>query len=187
MLATRAALREGEWVLVWGAGSGVGTAAVQIAKALGAHVVATSSSRAKLERAAELGADVVVDRTRDDAVAAVKAATDGRGADVVFENIGDPTLWPGAFNSLAAGGRLITIGAHGGGVVPLDVRRLYLESLTVIGGAHGEPQDAARALADAAAGRIQVMIGAVLPLDQARQAHELVEANEINGKVVLVP
>jgi NADPH2:quinone reductase len=113
--------------------------------------------------------------------------TDGRGVDVVFENIGDPTLWPGAFNSLAHRGRLITIGAHGGGLVPLDVRRLYLELITVIGGAHGEPQDVEHALSEAAAGRIRAPIGAVLPLEQARQAHEMVEADQVTGKVVLVP
>ncbi len=107
--------------------------------------------------------------------------------DVVFENIGDPTLWPGAFNSIAYKGRLITIGAHGGGTVPLDVRRLYFELITIIGGAHGEPQDVERALDDAAAGRIRPLIAAVLPLEQARQAHEMVEAGQVTGKVLLAP
>jgi NADPH:quinone reductase-like Zn-dependent oxidoreductase len=183
----RVELQPGETALVMGAAGGLGSALVQALQQAGATVIAGAGADDRVALARSLGADHAVNYRAQDLAAECLRLTDGRGVDVVFENIGDPTLWPGAFDSLAHRGRLITIGAHGGGLVPLDVRRLYLELITVIGGAHGEPQDVDRTLAEAAAGRIQVPIGAVLPLEQARQAHEMVEADQVTGKVVLVP
>jgi NADPH:quinone reductase len=183
----RVGLQPSETALVMGAAGGLGSALVQAAHQLGATVIGAAGADERVELARSLGADHGVNYRRQDLTAECMRLTGGRGVDVVFENIGDPTLWSGAFNSIAPSGRLITIGAHGGGIVPLDVRRLYFELITVIGGAHGEPQDVERALAEAAAGRIQVTIGTVMPLEQARRAHEMVEGNEINGKVILVP
>jgi NADPH:quinone reductase len=183
----RVGLQRGETALVMGAAGGLGSALVQALKPVGATVIAAAGADDRVALARSLGADHGVNYRAQDLAAECMRLTDGRGVDVVFENIGDPTLWPGAFNSLAFRGRLITIGAHGGGLVPLDVRRLYIELITVIGGAHGEPQDVEHTLAEAAAGRIRAPIGAVLPLEQARQAHEMVEAEQVTGKVILVP
>jgi NADPH:quinone reductase-like Zn-dependent oxidoreductase len=114
--------------------------------------------------------------------------TEDRGVDVVFENIGDPTLWPGAFNSLAPGGRLVTVGAHGGGLVTLDVRRLYSRRLQVMSGIGTERRDdVERSLQLAAAGQIRVLIDRVMPLREAAAAHRLVEENQTLGKVILDP
>ncbi len=183
----RAELAPGETCLVMGAAGGLGSALVQAAKHLGATVIAGAGADDRVALARSLGADHGVNYRTQDLAAECRRLTDGRGVDIVFENIGDPTLWPGAFESIAYQGRLITIGAHGGGIVPLDVRRLYFELITIIGGAHGEPQDVERSLREAAAGNIRPLIAAVLPLERAREAHELVEAGETTGKLVLVP
>jgi len=114
--------------------------------------------------------------------------TEGRGADVVFENIGDPALWAGAFNSLAPGGRLVTVGAHGGGFVTLDVRRLYQQRLRVISGLGADRrEDLGHAFQLARAGVFKLLIDRVLPLREAAAAHRLVETNEPLGKVILEP
>lgn len=113
--------------------------------------------------------------------------TDGRGVDVVFENSGDPALGPGAFNSLAVHGRLVTAGAHGGGIVTLDLRRLYQRSLHLIGVSRAGPQHVERALADAATGRIRPMPYRVMPLARAALAHRLLESGQVVGKIVLDP
>jgi NADPH:quinone reductase-like Zn-dependent oxidoreductase len=183
----RVELQPGETALVMGASGGLGNALVQAIKQVGATVIAGAGADDRVALARSFGADHGVNYRAQDLPAECLRLTDGRGVDVVFENIGDPTLWPGAFDSLAYRGRLITIGAHGGGVVPLDVRRLYFQLITVIGGAHGEPQDVERTLAEAAAGRIRPLIAAVLPLEQARQAHEMVEAGQVTGKILLSP
>jgi NADPH:quinone reductase-like Zn-dependent oxidoreductase len=183
----RVGLQPGETALVMGAAGALGSALVQVAKQAGATVIAAAGSDERVAVARSLGADHGVNYRTQDLAAACRRLTDGRGVAVVFENIGDPTLWPAAFESLAYRGRLITIGAHGGGVVPLDVRRLYFELLTVIGGAHGEPEDVERALQEAAAGRIRPLIGARLPLAEARRAHELEEARALTGKIILFP
>jgi len=114
--------------------------------------------------------------------------TEGRGIDVVFENIGDPALWSGAYNSLAPGGRLVTVGAHGGGFVTLDVRRLYQQRLRVISGLGADRrEDLERSFLLARAGTFKVLIDRVLPLREAAAAHRLVETNEPLGKVILDP
>src|SRR2546426_5180406 len=114
--------------------------------------------------------------------------TGGRGVDAVFENIADPALWPGAFNSLARGGRLVTVGAHGGGLVPLDVRRLYQQRLQVKSGLGAERQeDLERALQLGRSGAFKVLIERIMPLHESAAAHRLVDKNEAVGKVVLDP
>ncbi|MET0502317.1 MAG: zinc-binding dehydrogenase, partial [Candidatus Binatia bacterium] len=113
--------------------------------------------------------------------------TDGQGVAVVCENIADPTLWPGAFNSLAMGGRLVTAGAHGGGNVNLDVKRLYMKRLRIIGTAGTHPFDVDKALEAAAAGRIRAIIDRTLPLSEAAEAHRILERNQTLGKIILDP
>jgi NADPH:quinone reductase-like Zn-dependent oxidoreductase len=107
---------------------------------------------------------------------------------VVFENIGEPALWSGAFNSLAPGGRLVTVGAHGGGFVTLDVRRLYQQHLRVVSGLGADRrEDLERSFQLASTGVFKVLVDRVLPLREAASAHRLVETNEPLGKVILDP
>jgi NADPH:quinone reductase len=118
----------------------------------------------------------------------VMQMTEGRGVDVVFENIGDPTLWPGVFDCLAAWGRLVTVGAHGGGMVTLDVRRLYTRRLQIMSGIGAERrEDVEHSLRLAAAGQIRLRINRIMPLREAAAAHRLVEERQLCGKVILDP
>jgi NADPH:quinone reductase-like Zn-dependent oxidoreductase len=181
-------LKRDEWALVMGAAGGLGSALVQVAGSLGAHVIAAAGTDARVAAAVALGADAGVNYRRLDLEAEVRRITTGHGADVVFENIGDPALWPGAFNALAPGGRLVTAGAHGGGFVTLDVRRLYQQRLRVISGLGGDRrEDLDCSFRLAATGTLKVLIDRVLPLSEAAAAHRLVASNTPLGKVVLDP
>src|SRR5262249_31142218 len=133
MLRDGARLKAGESVLVMGASGGLGGAGVQAAKVLGATAIAAAGAPERVRAALGVGADVGVDYRAQDLTEEVMRATGGRGVDVVFENIGDPVLFPKAFAALARNGRLITAGAHGGGTVPPDVKKLYLNAITGIG------------------------------------------------------
>jgi NADPH:quinone reductase len=186
--ASLAGLKAGDWVLVMGAAGGLGSCLVQVARSWGAYVIAGAGADDRVKAALSLGAHVGVNYRRDDLGQEVLRLTQGRGVDVVFENIGDPTLWPAVFNSLARGGRLVTAGAHGGGLVTLDVKRLYQRRLRVISGLGAERrEDLERALQLGAAGEFRVLIDQVLPLREAAAAHRLVATNESVGKIVLDP
>ena len=124
LLRDHAKVKPDEWVLVMGASGGLGSAGVQVAKDLGAKVIAAAGADERVRAAVDLGADVGVNYRAQDLTEEVRRITNGRGVDVVFENIADPDLFPKAFAALARHGRLITAGAHGGGTVPLDVQRL---------------------------------------------------------------
>jgi NADPH:quinone reductase-like Zn-dependent oxidoreductase len=186
MLVGRAALRQGEDVLVWGAGSGVGMAAVQIAKVLGARVIATVGSREKLDRALELGADAVVNHTSGDVVSEARRFTSKKGVDVVIEHPGAST-WERSILSLAHGGRLVTCGATTGPEGRTEIRHVFAKQLSLLGsymGSKADLLDVARLLFE---GRLRAVVHAVLPLAEARGAHEAMEASEHFGKIVLVP
>lgn len=188
LLTQKAAIRPGEWVLVMGAAGGLGHMGVQVARNLGARVIAGAGSAERVAAAMAAGAEFGVDYRHQDLVQAVLEITDGRGVDVVFENIGDPELFPKAFATLAHAGRLVTAGAYGGGgVVALDVRRLYPRRLWVIGGAGSERADLQAVLSMAEKGQLRPLIGRMLPLHEAALAHRLVEENRVLGKVVLSP
>jgi len=181
-------LKTDDWALVMGAAGGLGSGLVQVAKSLGAHTIAAAGTDRRVESAMSLGAEFGVNYRRQDLQREVMRITEGRGADVVFENIADPALWTGAFTSLAPGGRLVTVGAHGGGFVTLDVRRLYQQRLRVISGLGAERrEDLVRSFQLAGAGSFKVLIDRVLPLREASAAHRLVETNEPLGKVILDP
>ena len=135
LLASKANLKPGEWVLVMGATGALGSSCVQVAKMLGARVIAGAGADERVALAKRFGADFGINYRKQNLAEEVMKLTDGRGVAVVCENIADPTLWPGAFNSLAMGGRLVTAGAHGGGNVNLDVKRLYMKRLRIIGAA----------------------------------------------------
>jgi NADPH:quinone reductase-like Zn-dependent oxidoreductase len=183
MLVTRAGLQPGEWVLVWGVGGGVGSAALTIAKAVGAHVVATSSSDAKLRRAQELGADAVVNHASGDVRAAVKEAT-GAGADVVVEHVGEAT-WKTSLAAVKPGGRVVVCGATAGANPPAQLHRVWWKQLTILGSTMGTREDFAGAYDLVASGRARPIVDEVFPLEQARAAHERLESGEQLGKIVL--
>jgi NADPH2:quinone reductase len=185
LLRDRANLQEGEWVLVMGAAGGLGSAGVQAAKYLGAKVIAAAGADARVRVGLDLGADAGVNYRSQDLTAEVLRITAERGVNVVFENIGDPDLFPKAFAALSRHGRLVTAGGHGGGIVPLDVNKLYHNQITIIGATGESPEDVRMSLEAAAAGRFKVVIDKVLPLAQAVQAHELVAERGGVGKVVL--
>ena len=183
-----AQVRKDDWVLVMGVAGGLGSCLVQVARTLGARIIGGAGSDERVQVGCSLGAEFGVNYRQQDLEQEVMRITGGRGVDVVFENIGDPTLWPGAFNSLAPGGRLVTAGAHGGGKVTLDVSRLYRRRLRIISGlGGGQPEDLERSLQLNARGEFRVLIDRVMPLSEAATAHRLVEKNEPLGKVILDP
>ena len=183
MLVTKAQLRAGEWVLVWGIGGGVATASLAIAKALGARVLATSSSDSKLERARELGADAVINHVSGDVAAAVKGATDG-GVDVVVEHVGEAT-WKTSLAVVRAGGRVVVCGATSGPNPPAQLHRVWWKQLTIYGSTMGTREDFAGAFELVKAGQARPVIDMVFPLEEARAAHERMERGEQFGKIVL--
>ncbi len=184
MLVTRARLQEGEWVFTWGIGSGVSTAALAIAKALGARVIVTSSSDAKLERARDLGADLAVNHATEDVGAAVKEATDGHGADVVVEHVGEAT-WKQSLNLAAYQGRIAVCGATSGPNPPAQLHRIWWKQLSILGSTMGTGEDFAAAYDLVASGRARPVVDRVFPLEEIRAAHERMEAGEQLGKIVL--
>jgi zinc-binding alcohol dehydrogenase/oxidoreductase len=184
MLVTRAALREGEWVLAWGIGGGVSTATLAIAKALGARVLVTSSSEAKLERARELGADATVNHATGDIKEAVQEATGGHGIDVVVETVGEAT-WARSLQVAAPGGRITVCGATSGPNPPAALHRVWWKQLSILGSTMGTGEDFAGAYELVASGRARPMVDTVLPLEEIRAAHERLEAGEQLGKIVL--
>ena len=183
MLVTRARLREGEWVLVWGIGGGVATAALALAKALGAQVVVTSSSDAKLSRAVELGADASVNHTADDVVAAVKEITGG-GAHVVVDDVGEAT-WRRTLDAARPEGRIVVCGATTGPNPPAALHRVWWKQLSILGSTMGSPEDFKGAYDLVAGGKARPVIDRVFPLAGAAAAHERLEAGEQLGKIVL--
>jgi NADPH:quinone reductase-like Zn-dependent oxidoreductase len=184
MLVAKAGLQPGEWVLAWGIGSGVATASLQIAKALGANVVATSSSDEKLVRAAELGADVTVNHESGDVVAAVKEATGGRGAGIVVEHVGQAT-WERSLIAAAPGGRVTVCGATSGPNPPAGLHRIWWKQLTIYGSTIGTKEDFESVYELVASGMIKPVVDRVFALSEARAAHEYLEAGKQFGKVVL--
>jgi len=182
MLVTRAAVRAGETVLVWGIGGGVALAALRIAKLRGARVIATSSSDAKLAVAKTLGADVVLNHRTQPVAREVRLQTGGRGADVVVEHVGEPT-WEESLRSLARGGRLVTCGATAGPKVVTDLRRVFWHQFTIMGSTMGnaaEYREIARQLGE---GHLRPMVDRVYPLAQTRAAFERLEQGAQLGKV----
>jgi NADPH:quinone reductase-like Zn-dependent oxidoreductase len=183
MLVTKAQLQPDEWVLIWGIGGGVATASLAIAKALGAKSVVTSSSDAKLARARELGADAIVNHAREDVGKRVKEVTDG-GAHVVVETVGQAT-WAMSLGSARAAGRICVCGATSGANPPANLHRMWWKQLTIFGSTMGTRQDFEAVLDLVASGRAAPVIDSVLPLAEARAAHERLESGAQLGKIVL--
>lgn len=186
-LIERGELRAGETVVVFGAAGALGNCAVQVGKAADATVIAVAGAESRAAVALAAGADAAFNYRGCDLVAGVMAATGGRGADLVLETSGDPQLWPLALKCVAQAGRLVSCGAHAGGVVELDVKRLYTGRLRIIGAAGVNIGDLERALDAGARGEIKANIDRVFPLEAAAEAQAYVEREHPLGKVLLKP
>lgn len=184
MLVTRARIRAGETVLVLAGGSGVGSAAIQIAKLSGCRVIATASTPDKLAKARELGADEVIDSSGGQFLAPVRALTGRRGVDVVVEHVGAAT-WDQSVNALARNGRLVTCGATTGRDVSISIWNLFAKQQTLIGCYGGTRAELRRVLDLVARGELKPVIHAELPLEEAGRAHRMLEDRAQFGKVLL--
>jgi len=183
MLVTKAALQPDEWVLIWGIGSGVATAALAITKALGARAIVTSGSEDKLARAAALGADATLNHRLADVPARVRELTGG-GAHVVCDHVGADT-WARSLASARRGGRIVVCGATSGPNPPASLHRVWWRELTVFGSSMGTPEDFRGAYELVASGQALPVIDRVYPLAGAARAHERLESGEQFGKVLL--
>jgi NADPH:quinone reductase-like Zn-dependent oxidoreductase len=184
MLMTRARLRTAETVLVLAAGSGVGQAAVQVARLHGARVIATAGGDDKRRAARTLGADETIDHYTEDVAARARELTGGRGVDVVVEHVGEAT-WDASVKALARGGRLVTCGATTGFRAGVDLRVLFARQLSLLGSYMGAKAELRRAAALFFDGRLTPKIDRTFPLSDAGQAHTYLEHSSQFGKVVL--
>ncbi len=183
MLVTKARLAPEEWLLVWGIGGGVSTAALSIAKALDAFVIVTSHSEAKLEQARELGADAALNHETDDVVAIVKELTGG-GAHVVVDHVGEAT-WKRSLNAARVDGRVCVCGATTGPNPPANLHRIWWKQLTIYGSTMGTREDFEAVYELVGSGKARPVIDEVFPLADAAAAHERLEAGEQLGKIIL--
>ena len=186
MLMTRAGLRPEDDVLILGVGGGVGSAGLQIAKLTGARVFGTASSEAKLARARQMGADVTINYREKDFSEVVLEVTHGRGVDVVLEHVGAAT-WEQSIASLAKNGRLVSCGVTTGNMGAIDIRKLYQKELTVMGSALGSVAELRTLVGLAGRGKLAPIVDKVLPLSDAGEAHQLLEARQNFGKICLRP
>jgi len=186
MLVTRCGIRTGEDVLVLGAGSGVGSAAIQIAKLFHARVIATAGNDAKLEKARALGADQVINHSNQKVREEVRRITGKRGVDIVFEHVGAAT-WQDSVSCLGRHGRLVTCGATTGFDVRLDLRHLFAKEISILGSYMGSKHELLQVLEHVRTGLLHPVVSQVLPLKDAARAQQLIEKREHFGKVVLVP
>lgn len=185
MLVTRANVRAGEDVLIWGIGGGVALAALQICKLLGAHVWVTSSSDDKLERARALGADEVLNHVADREIGrTIRARTGKRGVDVVVDNVGAAT-WNQSLTALGKGGRLVTCGATSGPVVETDARRLFWNQWTIMGSTMGNDAEFRAVVDELRSGRLLPPVDSVYPLNRGREAFERLQSGAQFGKIVV--
>ncbi|MBI3550464.1 MAG: zinc-binding dehydrogenase [Elusimicrobia bacterium] len=184
MLITQADVKPGQTVLVCGAGSGVGVAAIQIATMAGAKVIAASTSDKKLAAAKELGAKEFVHMPKDELHRRVLQVTDGRGVDVVFEHVG-PGVFEKALKCLRPGGIVVTCGSTTGPTVELDMRYVFFKELRIQGAKMGTASEFIEVLRAFEAGRLKPVVDSVFPLSEARQAQEYLAAGRQFGKVVL--
>jgi NADPH:quinone reductase-like Zn-dependent oxidoreductase len=186
MLFTRGNLRTGESVMINSVGSGIGSAAVQLAHLGGAFVFGNASSQEKLDRAAELGMDAGINHATEDVVARVMELTDERGVDLVYEHVGGELFQKG-LDSLTKDGRLVICGGHSGEVVEFDIIPFFRAQKSVIGSFVYTREEVAKCLELAGRGLITPLVHQTFPLDDAREAMATMERREHFGKLVLVP
>lgn len=184
MMTTRAQVKAGDRVLVWGIGGGVAIACLQIGKLLGAHVTVTSGSDAKLARAVELGADDTINHRNVDVGREMRARTAKRGVDVVVDSVGEAT-WTQSLGALGKRGRLVTCGGTSGPMVTTDIRRMFWNQWTLLGSTMGSESEFAAIVEHFNAGRLRPPVDRVYDLDDARQAYGRLASGEQFGKVVV--
>lgn len=187
LLHTMGRIKAGEWVLIMGCSGGLGSVGVQIAKMTGCKVIGAAGSAERAKVGKDLGADHVIDYSAKDLTEEVLRLTDGHGVDLVYDNIANPKTFPKAFAAMAHGSRLVTAGAHGGPVVPLDCFKLYDSKITIMGSAGSTMENVHQALDAAGRGKIRVNIEKVFPLSRIQEAHRLIETSAPPGKVILDP
>ncbi len=180
-------LKPGEAVLVMGAGGNLGTTGIQLAKHVGATVIAAAGSDERVRLGLDLGADFGVNYNTQDIAAEVLKFTGGKGVDLLYDNIANPKVLPQAFLALGMNGRLVTAGAHGGPNVSINFAHLYHKKITIMGRTGHKDSDIPKCFAAAAQGRLKAQIEKILPLSRAAEAHRLVESGEVAGKIVLDP
>jgi NADPH:quinone reductase-like Zn-dependent oxidoreductase len=180
-------LKAGEWVLVMGASGNLGSIGIQLAKNLGAKVIACAGSDERARIGLELGADHAINYNKADLKDEAMRITEGNGLDMVYDNIANPKTTSKAIDALGFFGRLVTAGAHGGPVVPVNFFHVYDRSITIMGSPRSRHEDAMPALEAAAAGKMRVLIERVMPLGEAVAAHALVESSPATGKIILDP
>jgi NADPH:quinone reductase-like Zn-dependent oxidoreductase len=186
MLHDRAGVKPNDEVVVFGASSGVGTAAIQIAKAAGAHVLAVAGTEEKLRKAAELGADVLINYNTQDISREVKSRTGGRGADIVVEHVG-AAVWQQAMRCLGRNGRLVTCGATTGPKVEIDLRFFFTQQFAVLGAYMGSKHELLQCLRLVERHVLRPVVDSVFPLEKLREAQERMERREMFGKIVVTP
>jgi NADPH:quinone reductase-like Zn-dependent oxidoreductase len=186
MMVGKGNIRPGEDVLILGAGAGVGTAAIQIAKLAGCRVYATASTDEKLERARKLGADVLINYKNEEFDKKIRDLTNKRGVDVVVDYVGADT-WVRSLRSARKGGRVLTCGATTGFAPQTDLRQIFFRQVQVIGSTMGSHREFLEVMKCIFRGELTPVIDKVLHLSEARKAHELVEERAIFGKIVLTP
>ena len=184
MLIALAGLQPGEDVLIMGAGSGVGSLAIQLAKLIGARVLTTVGSQEKIPKAKELGADLVINHAEKGIASRVKDFTGGRGVDVVIEHVG-PEVWDQCVESLARGGRLITCGATTGGEVSLNLRYLYSRQLTIRGSYMGTRAELVKAAQLVGQAKLHAVVDRIFPLREAQAAQDYLLSRRFFGKILL--
>jgi NADPH:quinone reductase-like Zn-dependent oxidoreductase len=185
-LITKGQLRPGETVLIVGAGGGVNTASIQIAKLAGCRVYVVGSDENKLARAQSLGADVLIDRSKEDWGKKIFQLTDKRGVDVVVDNVGAATMMT-SLRAARRGGRVLTVGNTSGPKFEIDNRYLFGKHLSLIGSTMGTRADFATVMGLVFAGKLHAPIDSTFPLSEIRAAHEKMERGEVFGKIVLIP
>ena len=186
MLTDRAQVKPGDWVLAIGASSGVGSAAIQIAKQLGARVITTGSTEAKRELGKKLGAEFAVDSTKLDWPAEVRKLTNKRGVDLVVEHVGGDVL-PKCFECLARGGTVVTCGATAGRDISFNLWPFFVKQQRLVGSYGRNRKDIQATLEWAAAGKLKPVIDSVFPLDQTTAAFAKLRSRNFLGKIVVKP
>ena len=184
MLIGKAELTPDDVVFVWAGTSGLGSAAIEIARLVGATVIASAGSEQKLEVLRRRGPDLVLDHSRPDLVERVLEFTDGEGATVVFEHIGQAT-WERTLELAAAGARIVSAGATSGDDARMDITRMFVKQVQILGSRLGTMEDAFAAAKQLNAGRFTPLVGATIPFEELAEAHRLMEAGEVIGKVVV--
>jgi NADPH:quinone reductase-like Zn-dependent oxidoreductase len=184
MLVTRAQVRAGETVLIWGIGGGVAMAALQIARLLGVRAIVTSGSDAKLEAARRLGAGETINHASANVVAEARRLTGGRGVDVVVDSVGERS-WQDSLRAMRRGGRLVICGATSGPMVSLDLRRLFWHQWSVLGSTLGNRREYGEVVRMAHQGQLWPVVDCVVPLTEWPVALERLERGEQIGKLVL--